>query len=154
MTRPYDNIPRQGEHLDDALDAEPTTNVRAQDAPHPPSRSKETQREHVLLENTPAGRYRLRSVAKGAGPEHEDAYEVLARVPEAGDVDALYGRIPDQAQFAVFEHTEEGTVFYAPSARPSGDWTHDGMFDQVTIFMNADEAEAFLKTRREEPSAE
>ena len=148
MNRPYDNIPRQGEHLTDPLKTEPTSNVRAQEAPHPIRRSKETRRVFRLLKNEADGSYRLDAVQKDAEPVPDGGYEVIARVPEAGDVGSLYDLLPGPPRYAVFENTDSGTVYYAPDRQVSGDWTDDEMFDRVTIFTDAARAEAHAEARR------
>lgn len=150
MSRAYDDIPRQGVHLGKPTNTEPTTNVRAQDPAHPVDRSKETRSIHVLLENKSGRVYCLRTLPKGAEPSAEEGFEEVDRVPEAGDVNRLYDGIPDEARHAVFEHTDDGTVLYELDRHPSGDWTDDDKFNRVTIFMDADDAEAFAEERREE----
>ena len=147
MARAYDDIPRQGVDRTVPLDTEPTTNVRAHEAAHPPVRSKETRSEHVLLKGASRGAYRLRALQQDA-PLEETGFEEIDRVPEAGDLDRLYERIPGEALHAVFEHTGQGAVLYRSGGRLSGDWTNRDMFDRVTIFTDADDAQAFAEERR------
>lgn len=153
MNRTYDDIPRQGVDRTEPLDTEPTGNVRAQDPAHPPDRSKATRSVHVLLEDRSRSAYRLRAVPTDVAPD-DDGFEEIDRVPAAGDVGRLYDRLPDAARHAVFEHTGTGSVHVQTDERLSGDWTHDEMFDLVTIFTEADDAKAFAAERREEASDE
>lgn len=148
MSRPYENLPRQGQHADGSVDAEPTTNVRAHPPAHPPERSKATGGFHVLLVDRSAGRYRLTVVPKDAGRAAVEGFEVVDQVPEAGDLQRLYDRLPEGPTYAVFEQSESGELYYAPDRRIDGDWTNDAMFDQVTIFTEKGDAEAYLEERR------
>lgn len=147
MARAYENIPRQGVHRSKPLEEEPTTSVRAAGPTHRPVRSKRTRFTHVLLQDSARGAYRLRVLRSGAALE-EPEFAEIDRVPEAGDLSRLYERIADDARHAVFEDTTGGAVLYVSGGRLAGDWTNQEMFDRVTIFTDADDAQAYAEERR------
>lgn len=153
MDRPYDNIPRQGEHLTDPIDSEPTTNVRAQQPVRPLDKSKETQGVFVLSQHKERGLYRLSKLPKERADEQMEGYEEVARVPEGGDMGGLFERIPDLSEHAVFENTDSGKRYYDAEKRLRTTWAEEGKFDRVTYFTDKDEATQYAEAVKESGSA-
>ena len=153
MDRPYDNIPRQGEHLTGSVDSEPTSNVRAQQPVAPLDKSKKTQGIYVLSQHEERGLYRLHKRPMDREDEDMEGFEEVARVPEGGDMGGLFERIPDLSEHVVFENTESGKRYYDAEERLTTTWADEGKFDRVTIFTDKDEASEFAKSVKESGAA-
>lgn len=153
MDRPYDDIPRQGEHAGKPLESEPTTSVRAQQPVRPFDKSKKTAGLHVLSVDRDRGLYRLDLVPRERADEPIEGFEEVARVPQGGDLGGLFERIPDLSKHAVFENTAAGERHYSADRRLSENWTDEGAFDRVTIFADKEEADEYAKAVKEGEAA-
>lgn len=147
MDRPYDSIPRTGRHGGEQRDEEPSSSVRAPDAPHPPAREPERPAPaYHLYHNEAEGIYRIHSwqaEAPGA-PEGEADYRPVGRYDA---VDALIEQLSDQARYVVFENSETGDVYYS-SEQNLTSWATDDRFDRVTVFNDNEAAAAYVEARQ------
>lgn len=153
MDRPYDDIPRQGEHAGKPLDSEPSTSVRAQQPVRPLEKSKATTSLHVLSVDRDRGLYRLDLVPRERADEPVEGFEEVARVPHGGDLGGLFERIPELSKHAVFENTAGGERYYDADRRLSENWTDEGAYDRVTIFADKDEADEYARAVKEGEAA-
>lgn len=152
MDRPYDDIPRQGEHLGESLDQEPTTNVRAQKPARPSEPSGESEAFFQFSYNKAEGLYRIRRRQRESEAAPEDGYKEIDRIPEGETLTDIVEQLTDKPRFVVFENLDSGDVFFDRESDLSEDWTGDGRFDQVTIFEDEDEAAAYAERREEKQS--
>lgn len=153
MARPYDDIPRQGEHPSPPLDSEPTTSVRAQQPVEPPNRTKATSHFYVLSTRSDQGLYRLDRVSADSRGVPEEGYDEVARIPVGGDLGGLFERLPEGARHTVYENTGSGTRTYDADRRLSHNWTDEGAFDRVTIFSDHSEAEEYARAVKDDSAA-
>ncbi len=150
MDRPYDSIPRQGEHLGSDLDEEPTTNVRAQAPANPTSDDSAAGGIIQCSYNEAAGHYRLRRWRNESEISPREGYEEVHRIPEGESPDEILGSIPHEARYIVLENVESGEIRYDRESELSNNWTADGRFDQVTVFDSEDAAARYVSSRQDE----
>ncbi len=152
MDRPYDNIPRQGEHLGRDHDEEPTTNVRAQEAVKPTSAESADGGVIQHLYNETEGRHRIRRWPNASEITAVPGYEETQRIPEGKSLTDIFEALSGQDQYVVLENVESGKVHFDRNTELSENWTGNGEYDQVTIFHDEEAAAAYASSRRKTSS--
>lgn len=150
MDRPYDSIPRQGEHLGSDLDEESTTNVRAQAPANPTSDDSTAGGVIQCSYNEAEGHYRIRRWQDESAISPAEGYEEIHRVPAGESPDEVFEALPDEPRYVVLENVKTGNLYFDRERELTGDWTGDDDFDQVTIFDTEEAAAEYAKSRQEE----
>lgn len=148
MDRAYDDIPRQGKHQGPALDEEPTTSVRAQEAVKPTAQDETAFGVTVFAYNEEAGRYQVRRWKSESEVDLPEDYSEIRRVRESEPATEMLDAIPGDGQFVVLENAESGDVYFDREFELTDNWSDEGRFNQFTVFEDEEAAAEYANSRQ------
>lgn len=150
MNRPYDSIPRQGKHLGRKVDEEPSTNVRA---PNAPKLSPDAEVGVLQLSHSEErGHYRIRRWENEDDVRLEEGYKEIRRLPAGETLETIYEALPAGDRFFVLENAETGETYFDRDRALADHWTDEDRFDQATIFSAEEAAASYASARTDPPS--